>query len=340
MVHDDGSVTGAEAIQQEVRNGPKENSHHVRTDCPHAPHDLSCGHSGSCQVVHSGAECEAVRPVCPACFQELRATTVPGLVEEILRSGELVGRCPSCEALAFEFGAELVCGTCQWLVPHVNEELEDRFLANDGEFAPPPGSCAGCSQHLHGATSTISFDCPRCGSNVHLTLDPTKPGGTIATVCPGSDCGLHLTIPATVWCRVCGKTLRPPEVVRRLTLEANEIRPAGSRDAREDEGTRVARRLAHAAQSADRRYSDLTEQQRNLLRDNGFLDSLSSSPSPLADWVREVVEIRAIGHETYRSGGMRALRETHQRVMELGLNYRVAARTVELYWDGIGDWQK
>ena len=339
MVYDDGSVAVAEAIQQEVRNRPKEKPHRIRTDCPHAPHDASCGHSGPCQLVHRGPECEAVRPACPACFQEEHSTTIPGLVEEIRRSGELVCRCSSCEALAFKFDADLVCGTCQWLVPHVNEELEDRFLANGGEFAPPPGFCIGCSQQMPGSKRSFSFDCPKCGSNVYLTLDSAKPGGAIATMCPNSECGLYITTPASIWCQECGQNLRPPDAARRLTLAANEIRLTESSDVREDEGTRLARRLAKAAESANRRYSYLTEEQKNLLLDNGFLDSLFSSPSPLADWVRDVVEIRAVGHEIYRSGGMRALQEAHQRVMELGLNYRIAARTVEQYWDGIGDWR-
>jgi hypothetical protein len=340
LVRDDGTVAVAETIRGEAENRPEGESHRVRTDCPHAPHDISCGHALPCHFVHPGAACAAVRPACPACYQEEHPAKVPALVEEIRRGGELVRRCSSCEELAFAFDAGLVCGTCQWLVPDVNEELEDRFLANGGAFAPPPGSCAGCSQQMPGSESTLSFDCPRCGRHVYLTLDSAKPGGTITTMCPDSACGLYITVPASIWCQECGQHLRPPEVTRRLTLKANRIRTTEPSDVREDEDTRLARRLAKAANSAERRYSQLTDEQKNLLRDNGFLDSLISSPSPLADWVRDVVEIRAIGHEAHRSGGMRALRGLHQRVMELGVGYRIAARTVELYWDGIGDWWK
>lgn len=338
VVQDDGTV--AEAVRQEVWNRPEGEARRVRADCPHAPHDSSCGHSAPCHYVHPGAACAAVRVSCPACYQEENPAKVPALVEEIRRGGKLVRRCSSCEELAFEFDADLVCGTCQWLIPDVNEELEERFLANGGAFAPPAGSCPGCSQQMPGSESTLSFDCPRCGTHVYLPLDGAKPGGTITTPCPGSACGLTILIPATIWCQECGQNLRPPQVARRLALEANETRLTEPGDVREDEGVRLARRLAKAADSASRRYPHLTDEQKHLLQDKGFVDSLISSPSPLADWVRDVVEIREIGHEVHRSGGMRGLRGAHQRVMELGVKYRIAARTVELYWDGIGDWCK
>jgi hypothetical protein len=337
MVHSDGSVVTAEEIQQQVRDEEKAKTR-VRADCPHAPHDAACGHAGPCRMAHNGAECEAVRPVCPACFREERSAAIPGLVQEIRRSGELLLRCSSCEALSFHFDAGLVCGTCQWLVPDVNEELEDRFSANGGAFEPAPGSCAGCSHQMPGADRSFSLDCPRCGTNVFLTLDQAAPGGTITTMCPDSACGQFITIPATIWCRECGQHLRSPEVVRKLTLAANELQLPDSVDSRESKEVRLARRLATAAESLDRRYSYLTQEQKNLLHDEGFLDSLISSPSPLADWVRDAVEIRAIGHDLYRAGGMRALQETHQRILELGVAHRVAARTVEQYWGGIGDW--
>ncbi|SEP46970.1 hypothetical protein [Amycolatopsis saalfeldensis] len=337
MVHSDGSVVTAEEIQQEARN-QAEGKPRVRPDCPHAPHDAACGHAGSCGQAHRGAECEAVRPACPACFQEVRPTAIPALVEEIRRTGDLVLRCSSCEALAFEFDTDLVCGTCHWLVPGVNEELEDQYFANGGEFEPPPGSCPGCSGQMPGLDRAFSLDCPKCGCNVFLTLDKATPGGTITTMCPDSACGEFISLPATIWCQECGQNLRSPEVVRKLTLAANALRLPDSVDSRESEDVRLARRLANAAESLNRRYSHLTQEQKNLLLDRGFLDSLISSPSPLADWVRDAVEMRAIGHERYREGGMRALRETHQRIMELGLDHRVAARTVEQYWGGIGDW--
>ena len=337
MVHGDGTVVTAEEMQRQVQHVEKEKPR-VRTDCPHAPHDVACGHAGSCKQAHHGTECEAVRPTCPACFQEVRPMAVPGLVQEIRRSGELLVRCSSCEALSFAFDAGLVCETCQWLVPEVNEELEDRFSANGGVFDPSPGACAACSQQMPGLDRAFSLDCPRCGTNVFLLLDKATPGDTITTMCPDSACGQFITLPATIWCQECGQNLRSPEVVRKLTLAANALRLPDSVDSRESEDVRLARRLANAAESLDRRYSYLTQQQKNLVHDESFLDSLISSPSPLADWVRDAVEMRAIGHERYRAGGMRALRETHQLIMELGVDHRVAARTVEQYWGGIGEW--
>ncbi|MGW3984989.1 hypothetical protein ACWEMN_52685, partial [Streptomyces mirabilis] len=55
-------------------------------------------------------------------------------------------------------------------------------------------------------------------------------------------------------------------------------------------------------------------------------------------WIRDAVEIRTAGHQLNREGGMHAMQEVHQQVMELGLNYRNAAREIERCWDGIGHW--
>jgi hypothetical protein len=337
-VYDDGSVVDTETLLRGTDDSSARNSNNVRPDCPHAPHDGPCGHESECKFAHYRKECDAVRPVCPACFDEGRPAVVADIVSQVRRDGQLVLRCSSCERLSFQFDAELVCDTCHWLVPHVNEELEDRFAANGGDFAPRPGSCLGCSDQMPQPPDPFDFGCPKCGQSVILFLGSMKPGHTVSTMCPNRECGEYLTIPPSIWCQECGQNLRPLNVVRKLTLEANDIRLAARSNVREHEDTRLARRLAAAAESSTRRYSYLSDEQKKLLLNKRYLDSMVFSAEPPDEWIRDVVEIRAAGHEINRKGGMRAMQEMHQRVMELGKNYRSAARHIESYWGGIGDW--
>jgi hypothetical protein len=345
MVYGDGRVLDADAIARETsdrserRRESERRQESVRPGCPHAPHDGSCGHEGDCAFAHFNRDCEAVRPVCPACLNEERPGAVPDIVAAVRQAGDagLVLRCSSCEQLSFQIDADLICDICQWLVPHVNEELESRFALNGGAFAPRPGSCPGCGDQMPRPDGPFSFGCPKCGQNVILTLN-LKPGTNVTTMCPNRECGQFIKIPPSIWCPECRQNLRPLRVVRKLILEANDVRLATRSDVREDEATRLARRLGEAAISHTRRYDYFTEEQKNIVRDKRHLDSLAASSVTPDEWIRDVVEIRAAGRELYRMGGMRAMREMHQRILELGSNYQTPARIIENYWDGIGNW--
>jgi hypothetical protein len=279
-----------------------------------------------------------VRPVCPACLNEERPATVPDIVGLVHQGGDVMLRCSSCEQLSFRLDADLICDVCHWLVPQVNEGLAERFAANGGGFAPEPGSCPGCSHQIPEPPGSFSIGCPRCGRSVILPLASFKPGTTYVTQCPNNECRHSITIPPSIWCLVCGQNLRPLNIVRRLTLEANDTRLETGRNVREDDTTRLARRLAEAAEYNERGFRYLSEEQQHLLLDRRYLDSIISSADSPEEWIRGAVEIRAAGHELNRKGGMRAMREVHQRVMELGRGYRSVARLIEVYWDGIGDW--
>lgn len=338
VIYDDGEIADSVGTAQTVGDESPRSSGSVLPGCPYAPHDGSCGHEGPCMYAHDGRECEAVRPVCPACFHEVRPAMIPEIVDQIRLEGELALRCSSCEQLSFQFDADLICDVCQWFEPDVNEELEDRFAGNGGSFAPESGNCPGCSQQMPQLPGPFTFGCPKCGQSIILSLDSFRPGTTVTTMCSNRECGLYIKIPPTIWCQVCGQNLRPLDVIRKLTLEANDTRLAARSNVREDETTRLARRLAEAAESSLRNYSYLSAEQLKLWHDRAYLDSLISSAAQVDDWIRDVVEVRAAGHELNRDGGMRAMQEVHQRVMELGLNYRNAAREIERCWDGIGNW--
>ena len=338
IIYDDGKIVDTEDTAQTDDGESTRPSSNVRPDCPFAPHDGSCGHGGPCQYAHRGRDCQATRPVCPACFNEVRPARVPDVISQIRRKGELVLRCASCEQLSFKFDADQICDVCQWFEPDVNEELEDRFAENGGSFAPEPGNCPGCSQQMPQLPGPFTFGCPKCGQGIILSLAAFRPDATVTTMCPNRECGLYIKIPPTIWCQVCGQNQRPLDVIRKLTLEANDTRLAARSNVREDETTRLARRLAEAAESSLRNYSYLSPEQIELWHDRAYLDSLISSGGQLDDWIRDVVEVRAAGHKLNRDGGMRSMQEVHQRVMELGLNYRNAAREIERCWDGVGNW--
>jgi hypothetical protein len=338
IIDDGGTIVDAQGAAQADDGESERPRANVRPDCPFAPHDGSCGHQDTCQSAHRGSDCRAARPLCPACFDEVHPSAVPDLVSRIRRASELVGRCSSCEQLSFRFDTDLICDVCQWFEPDVNDELADRFAGNGGSFAPQSGQCPGCSQQMPQLPGPFTFGCPKCGQSIILTLDSLQPGTTVTTMCPNRECGLFVRMPPTIWCQVCGQNLRPLHVVRKLTLEANDTRLAARSDVREDESVRLARRLAEAAESSLRNYAYLNAEQLKLWHNNAYLDSCISSAAPLVDWIRDVVEVRAAGHELYRDGGMRAMQEVHQRVMELGLSHRGAAREIERCWDGIGSW--
>jgi hypothetical protein len=336
-VHDDGTVVDAETLVQITSDGSAQSSGDVRPDCPYAPHDGVCGHQGECRFAHHGRECDAVRPVCPACFDEARPWVVAGIVSRVRQSGELNLRCSSCERLSFRFDAESICASCHWLVPDVNEQLADRFAANGGDFASRRGSCPSCGDQMPQPPDPFAFSCPACGHSVVLHLRSIRPGGDVVILCPNRDCGESITMPRTMWCRQCGD-LRPLTVVRKLILAANDAHLVASSNVREDEDVRLARRLAAAAESSTRSYPRLSAEQKSLLTDSRYLDAMAFAADP-DEWIRGVAEIRAAGHRINQAGGMRAMQEMHRKVLELGTGYRNAARHIELYWDGIGDWR-
>ena len=338
IIYADGRIVDAEGAALSDGGEPARPVANVRPGCPFAPHDGSCGHEGLCQYAHYGSECQSARPVCPSCFHEVRPARVPDIISQLRVEAELVLRCSSCEQLSFQFDADMICDVCQWLEPDVNEELEARFAANGGGFAPEPDDCAGCSQQMPQLPGPFTFGCPQCGQTIILTLDGFKPGTTYTTMCNNRECKLYIKIPPSIWCQVCGRNLRPQDVVRKLILEANDSRLAARSNVREDETTRLARRLAAAAESGLRSYPYLSPEQQQLLIDGEYLDSLISSGAQPDAWIRDAVEVRAVGRELNRNGGMRAMLEVHQRVMELGLNNRNAAREIERAWDGIGQW--
>jgi hypothetical protein len=194
-----------------------------RADCPHAPHDGPCGavHDGPCVLVHQGA-CAALMPMCPACRTVRIGVYVPSIVAKVRDEGTHIAGCGECGELSFSYDATLVCGTCDWLVPDVNDQLAARFAANGGPFVAKLGVCPGCG--LDGAGHPVSFPirCPSCAtaSRCDQQAVDTSIGATAS--CSNNPCGFAIRIPATIWCPECRLNLRDLATISSLIKEANK----------------------------------------------------------------------------------------------------------------------
>jgi hypothetical protein len=336
IINDDG-----DRVDSELTARPEPPAERTLPGCPHAPHDGSCGHRGSCQFAHPGTSCDAVQPVCPSCFTEVQLAAVEEIVDLIQQAGDVVLRCTACEKTSFRYSADLICSTCHWLVPDVNERLEDRFTQNGGSFAPPPGQCPGCgNQAVALRNARVPLQCPSCARAFVIPLDGVRPGTVLSVMCSHDGCSQVLNVPVTIWCPECGNNLRSMRKVRELILAENDpsARVTKLEDVREDEATKVARRLTELTATASRRYSALAPEQGRLLLNSRHLADLVAAGETGEEWIAGMVEVRGTGQRLYDSGGMRAMRAVFQRIEELSGEYPNMTRHIDIVWDGIGDW--
>jgi hypothetical protein len=306
-----------------------------RADCPHAPHDFSCGpiHDGPCAVVHQGA-CEAVHPICPACFTARPGVVVSSIARAVERDGVRVVGCGVCERLSFRYDVELFCSVCRWLVPDVNDRLAERYAANGGAYDPDPGTCPGCRQAGAGPALTFPVACPGCGAG--LMVNQHNVSTTTATIVRCA-CRYAITIPADVWCPGCRLNLRGLPKISALIKKANEPDRQLGDNVKEPPLDRVARRVIGLATAGERRSRTLTADQQSRMLDASHLDMLLFNEGQIADWILDQVKLRSLGRHLHRDGGMDLMQAVAERVAALD---PAMLRLVEFAWDGIGDWQR
>jgi hypothetical protein len=99
----------------------------------------------------------------------------------------------------------------------------------------------------------------------------------------------------------------------------------------------LAARLAEVAPECIAAYSSLDAEQRKRSGDDRHLDSLVRSGKESEEWLRDPVEIRAIGHRLNREGGVDLMRAVLERSQTLS-PWRIE-REVDARWDGIGEWR-
>ncbi|MFJ4190581.1 hypothetical protein [Kitasatospora sp. NPDC089509] len=306
-----------------------------RTDCPHAPHDFSCGpvHRDLCAFAHQGA-CAAVHPICPACFTAHPDVVVRSIAGAVARDGVRISNCSACERLSFRYDAELFCSVCDWLVPDVNERLAERYAANGGEFAPGSGECPGCRQTGAGPALTFPIACPGCGAG-HMV--PQQKVGTTTGAVLRCACHFAITIPAEVWCPGCHLNLRNLQKISALVKKANEPDEQLGDNVKEPPLDRAARRVIGLATAGERRSRTLSEAQQSRLLNGRHLDTLLYNEGQIADWILDHVKLRSLGHHLHRDGGTDLMLAVAERVAAMD---RGILRYVESVWDGIGTWQK
>lgn len=197
-----------------------------RPDCPHAPHEGACGptHRGACAWEHPEGSCGAVQPACPACKAIRRSMHVPAVAARVREDGVANMTCPECERRSMSFDAELICGTCGWLVPDVNARLAERWAASGGELPGWPGACPGCGNFgapLH--PLRFPLICPGCGQAGDMAQERVSPTAGLAVVCGNRGCGFRIMIPPSIFCPDCKQNLRPLAKINELIKAENQF---------------------------------------------------------------------------------------------------------------------
>lgn len=100
---------------------------------------------------------------------------------------------------------------------------------------------------------------------------------------------------------------------------------------------RIGQRLVELAESAVGIANETTDAQRELLMDRDYLDTRLASGEPLDAWVRAHAEIRAIGYQLDREGGMAFMRRVHD-TLDPKEHLSTTVRASYL-WDRIGQWR-
>lgn len=306
-----------------------------RPDCPHAPHDFSCGpvHDGLCAFVHQGA-CEAVHPICPACYTAHPNVVVPSIAGRVQLDGERTVSCSACERISFRYDAELFCSVCHWLVPDVNDRLAERYAANGGAYDPDPGTCPGCRQSGAGPALDFPISCPGCGASHRISQRAVSTTTGLVVRCA---CRYPITIPADVWCPGCHLNLRSLRKISALVKKANEPDRAVGDNVKEPPLDRAARRVVGLASAGERWSRTVSPARQSQMLSGRHLDVLLFNEGHIAEWILDQVKLRSLGHRLHRDGGMPLMLAVAERV---GAMDRSVLRLVEYVWDGIGDWQK
>jgi hypothetical protein len=106
----------------------------------------------------------------------------------------------------------------------------------------------------------------------------------------------------------------------------------------EPQRARTARRIAELVDANQIHYGSLTDEQKAQVTDWHYLDAVIAGGGPSPDWLRNAVELRSIGHQLNRDGGVRLMREAATQADGLS-RFHVVLGVIDLFWDRIGDWQ-
>jgi hypothetical protein len=132
---------------------------------------------------------------------------------------------------------------------------------------------------------------------------------------------------------------RREQRIRKLMVRSWAGRIAARRDTNPPlpaEYESKAERVAELAVADHRAYLTLTDEQREQWHDRQYLDRLARSGEQPEDHLRAVVELRVMGHQLDKVGGINLMISVAERADVLAGTK--VLRHIETCWDGIGDW--
>jgi hypothetical protein len=149
---------------------------------------------------------------------------VPAVVAKVRNDGGANMKCPVCERRTMNFDAELICGTCEWLIPDINARLAERWTASGGHLPIERGACPGCG-NIGAPKHPLRFPvtCPGCGRVHYISQKKISPTAGLAVVCGDRSCGFRIMIPPSIFCPDCRKNLHPLAKITQLIRAENEF---------------------------------------------------------------------------------------------------------------------
>lgn len=200
------------------------------------------------------------------------------------------------------------------------------------EYRVPAGSCAGAPGSVDLAKRgkvdnfLVWVGCGRCA---HRWADGVRYQNETLTRCPS--CGAtNLVDSSNVQVFLVDEHPRPSSPLSTSLSEQTALS--------EQQRAQIARRIAELVDANQVHYGELTEEQKAQITDWRHLDAVISSGESPPGWVSRAVELRSIGHQLNRKGGIRLMRETATQADRLS-TYHVVLEVIDLFWDRIGDWQ-
>jgi hypothetical protein len=170
-----------------------------------------------------------------------------------------------------------------------------------------------------------------CGRCAHRWADGVRYQNRTLTRCPS--CGAkNLVDSSNVQVYLVDQQPKPPSPLS--TSPSGQAAYSGS----EQQRAQIARRIAELVDANQVHYGELTGEQKAQATDWRHLDAIISSGEPPPGWIGRAVELRSIGHQLNREGGIRLMRETAAQADRLSRSHLVLG-VIDLFWDRIGDWQ-
>jgi hypothetical protein len=170
-----------------------------------------------------------------------------------------------------------------------------------------------------------------CGQCAHRWADGVRYQNLTMTRCPS--CGArNLVDSSNVKVYEVDQEPRPSSPLS--SSPGQQIADFGS----EQQRAQTARRIAELVDANQVHYSELTDEQKAQATDWRHLDAIISSGQSPPDWISRAVELRSIGHQLNRDGGIRLMREAATQADRLS-RFHVVLGVIDLFWDRIGDWQ-